>query len=135
MKRQALLGVLGGMVVLGMLTLSRSPGGHHPMWTVFLLLAPVGLAATVWRNLRWGAMAGVIYGTVGLALDLATVVQVITKDLEWFPALALSGVSGLLNFLLIVYGGQVFLNVPPPAPPPPGSRPPNPPSPFSSFGA
>jgi hypothetical protein len=134
MKRQALLAILGGMAVLGMWTLSQSPGGHHPLWTVFLLCAPVGLAATVWRNVRWGAMAGVIYGTVGLALDLATAVQVITKDAELLPALATSGVSGLLNFLLIVYGGQVFLNVPP-APRRPGSRPPNPPSPFSSFGA
>ena len=103
------------------------------MWTVFLLLAPVGLAATVWRNLRWGAMASVVYGTVGMALDLATAVQVLTKDADLFPALATSGLSGLLNFLLILYGGQVFLNVPQ-APPPPESRPPNPPSPFSSFG-
>jgi hypothetical protein len=102
------------------------------MWIIFLILLPVGLAATVWQHLRWGAMASVIYGTVGLALDLATAVQIMTEDTEWFPALASTGVSGLLSFVLIVFGGQVFLDVFE-APPPPGSRPPSPPSPFSSL--
>jgi hypothetical protein len=137
MKRHALLAVLAGMTLLGMWTLSQQRSGdgpQHPLWTIFLILLPVGLAAAVWRNFRWAAMASVIYGTVGLALDFATAVQVITEDTEIFAALASSAVSGLLNFLLIVFGGQAFLDVSQ-APPPPESRPPSPPSPFSSFGA
>lgn len=34
----------------------------------------------VWLKIRWAAMACVIYGTVGLALDLATTVQILTND-------------------------------------------------------
>jgi hypothetical protein len=132
MKRNALLAVLAAMVLLGMWTVSQLSSTHHPMWTVFLVLVPVGLAALAWQQLRWGAMASVIYGTVGLALDLATAVQIITKDTEVFPALAGTGISGLLNFFLIVFGGQVFFDIWQ-TPPPPGSRPPNPPSARSSF--
>ncbi len=136
---KALLAVLVGTVGFGVWTLSQHQGGleakvSHPMWTVFLVLIPIGLAALIWQNLRWGAMACVMYGTVGLALDVATTVQVMTKDADLFPALLTNGLSGGLNVLLIVFGGRSFLGVFP-APPPPGSRPPNPPSPFSSFGA
>ena len=73
-------------------------------------------------------MACVMYGTVGLALDLATIVQILTKDQPTFVTLATSGISGLLNFLLILFGGRSFLN-PSQEPPPPGSHPPSPPSP------
>ena len=136
MQRNALLAALAGIFVLGLWTLSQSRDGPsvqppHAMWTVFLLLIPLGLAALVWQQIRWATMACVIYGTVGLALDVATAVQVITKDPQLFPALLGSGLSGLLNFLLIVFGGRAFLDVYQ-APPPPGSRPPSPPSPSSS---
>lgn len=132
MNRNTLLAILAGILVLGMWTLSQNRDGSHAqiphaMWTVFLILIPVGLAAIVWQKVRWAAMGCVIYGTVGFALDVATAVQVITKDPDLFPALASSGVSGLLNFLLIVFGGRAFLDVSQ-APPPPGSRPPSPPS-------
>lgn len=131
MKRHALLAVLAGVLALGLWTLSQNRPGQsqqapHPMWTVFLALLPVALAAVVWQKIRWAAMACVIYGTVGLALDLATAVQVITKDAQVFPALAVNGISGLLNFLLILFGGQLFLDGFQ-APQPPESRPPNPP--------
>jgi hypothetical protein len=139
MNRHALLTILAGLVALGMWTLSQNRGGSgtltpHAMWTVFLILIPVGLTAIVWQQVRWAAMGCVIYGTVGFALDVATVVQVITKDTDMFPALASSGISGILNFLLIVFGGRAFLDVSG-VPPPPGSRPPNPPSPSSSSAA
>ncbi len=82
------------------------------------------------RNLHWAAMACVIYGTVGFALDVATAVQIITKDTDLFAPLMMSGISGFLNFVLIVLGGQAFLDGFQ-APLPPGSRPPNPPPPAS----
>ena len=80
------------------------------------------------RNLHWAAMACVIYGTVGFALDVATAVQVITKDTASFASLTVSAISGFLNFVLILLGGQAFLDGFQ-APSPPGSRPPSPPPP------
>lgn len=136
MKRTALLGALAGLVVvqLGAL-LVRQDGpatpGSQVLWITFLVVIPLGLAAVVALRLRWAAMACVIYGTVGLALDLATAVQIVTKESALYPTLLSSGVSGLLNFLLIAFGGQQFLDVSP-GPWPPESRPPNPPSSCSS---
>ena len=63
--------------------------------------------------------------------DLSTIVQLITKDQPTVAALTANGFSGLLNFLVIAFGGRAFLDVSQ-APPPPGSRPPNPPFPASS---
>ncbi len=103
----------------------------HPFWVGFLVAMPVGLAALVWRQQRWALMGCVIYGTVGLALDLATIVQILTKGSPDDGALLRSGISGVLNFLVIVLGGRLFLDVPQ-EPMPPGCRPPNPPSAGSS---
>lgn len=128
MNRNALLTLLTGTLIIGVDTLSQGNGGGPPSqawWIGFLVLMPLGLAVLVWLDLRWAAMICVIYATVGLALDVATTVQILTKDTEAFAPVTGSLVSGLLNFLLIVFGGRSFLSVPP-APPPLGSRPPNP---------
>ena len=55
-------------------------------------------------------MAAVMYGTVGLALDISTLVQGLTKPEVPQMVTAMSGVTGLLNFLLIVFGGKGFLS-------------------------
>ena len=76
-------------------------------------------------------MACVIYGTVGLALDLATVASILGGQGETGALFLFSALSGILNFLLILSGGRAFLHsfqvtaLP-------GSRPPSPPSPSSS---
>ena len=101
---------------------------HEAFWIGFLILMPVGLGVLVWLKLRWAAMACVIFGTVGLALDLATTVQIITKDSDVLLPLIGSLASGLVNFLLIVFGGRSFLDVTQ-TPRPLESRPPSPPSP------
>jgi hypothetical protein len=100
-------------------------------WNLFLVLAPVVLTGLVWMGWSWTAMACVIYGTVGLALDLATVTSILAGKEGTDGMLPLSGLSGLLNLLLIVAGGYAFVEALQ-GPPPPGSRPPSPPSPFSS---
>ena len=70
-------------------------------------------------------MAAVMYGTIGLALDISTVVQELTKADGQSMVLMLSGLTGLLNFLLIAIGGRGFLDVLQP-PSPPAGRAPNP---------
>lgn len=124
--------VLAGLALIGAWTLSTRPpslsASRTAVWCGFLILTPLGLGAIAWMGQRWAVMVCVIYGTVGLALDVATVVQSVTNDQAVGPALLGSGISGALNFLLIVLGGRSFLDVTQ-EPPPPRSRPSSPPSP------
>ena len=124
-----------GLTAVGMATLFLvgQPGQAEPgrLLIGFLIGMPVFLLIAVRLGYRWATMASVIYGTVGLALDLSTIVQLITKEQPTVAALTANGFSGFLNFLVIAFGGRAFLDVSQ-APPPPGSRPPNPPFPASS---
>lgn len=124
-----------GLTAVGMATLFLvgQPDQAEPgrLLVGFLIGMPVFLLVAVRLGYRWATMASVIYGTVGLALDLSTIVQLITKDQPTVASLTANGFSGLLNFLVIAFGGRAFLDVSQ-APPPPGSRPPNPPFPASS---
>lgn len=124
-----------GLTAVGMATLFLvgQPDQAEPgrLLVGFLIGMPVFLLVAVRLGYRWATMAAVIYGTVGLALDLSTIVQLITKDQPTVASLTANGFSGLLNFLVIAFGGRAFLDVSQ-APPPPGSRPPNPPFPASS---
>jgi hypothetical protein len=124
-----------GLTAVGMATLFLvgQPDQAEPSRFLvgFLIGLPVFLLVAVRLGYRWATMAAVIYGTVGLALDLSTMVQLITKDQPTVAMLTANGFSGLLNFLVIAFGGRAFLDVSQ-APPPPGSRPPNPPFPASS---
>jgi len=124
-----------GLTAVGMATLFLvgQPDQAEPSRLLigFLIGMPVFLLVAVRLGYRWATMASVIYGTVGLALDLSTIVQLITKDQPTVAALTANGFSGFLNFLVIAFGGRAFLDVSQLSPPP-GSRPPNPPFPASS---
>ncbi len=124
-----------GLTAVGMATLFLvgQPDQAEPSRFLvgFLIGLPLFLLVAVRLGYRWATMAAVIYGTVGLALDLSTMVQLITKDQPTVAMLTANGFSGILNFLVIAFGGRAFLDVSQ-APPPPGSRPPNPPFPASS---
>jgi hypothetical protein len=101
------------------------------VWIGFLVGLPILLAALVHLHPRGAAMVIVMYATIGLALDIATLVQEVSRS-EGGPLIVGAGLlSGTINFLLIVCGGQAVLG---------GklaaelgvARRPNPPSPFSS---
>lgn len=114
MQRTALIILLAGILAvnIGVLTGSASSTAPEETWWIgFLALMPFGLGLLVWRGFRWAAMACVMYGTVGMAMDVATTVQILTKDPEVMLSLLNSLVSGFLNFLLILFGGRSFLDV------------------------
>src|SRR5262245_16179968 len=125
------LGTVGAATLLVVLS-PASAGAPHVLWWLFLVLLPLGLATVIFTGRGWAAMLCVAYGTIGLALDLATVVSILGGHEGSDPALARSLVSGSANFVLIVFGGRAFwadlerrgLQ---------GSRTPNPPSPSSSL--
>src|SRR5687767_8606087 len=100
-------------------------------WWLFLVLMPVVLSSVVFMGWTWAAMACVVYGTIGLAVDLATVFSLLGKSEGSNLKLILSLVSGCANVLLIALGGRAFWSAlgehRPPRP-----RPPSPPSPASS---
>ena len=101
------------------------------LWIFVLVVIPLALGCVIWMGWTWAAMACVVYGTIGLALDLATVTSILRGRGGTNGMLVLSGISGTVNFFLIVFGGRAFWSCLQGSPPP-ESRPPNPPSPFSS---
>jgi len=119
----ALLMAAAGLQPAGIGSAARTPGFGVLVWNLFVFVIPLGLGACLLAEARWALMAGVIYGTIGLALDVSTIVQELTKGDSRTMILVMSGVTGLLNFLLILTGGRGFLDVgsngtPPESPPP-----------------
>lgn len=104
-------GLLAILIALAVLAQSGSGTGGHVVRNGFLYGLPLILMGFLLAQARWALMAGVMYGTVGLALDISTAVQDLTKTDAGAEALLISGVSGLVNFLLIVLGGRGFLDV------------------------
>jgi hypothetical protein len=134
--RQILLVTLLTVTAVGIATLLLiltpvMPEALHLSWWLFLVLLPLGLASAIMMSWGWAAMACVAYGTIGLAIDLATVVSILGGREGSGLTLALSVVSGSANFALIVFGARAFWMILQ-GPGPRESRPPNPPSPSPS---
>jgi hypothetical protein len=110
------------------------PGPSQVIWWLFLVILPLALASLIVISATWAAMLCVVYGTVGLALDLATVISILGANVGLDFTLALSLISGSANFALIVFGGRAFWAGFEERRPP-GSRPPSPPFPSSSSRA
>jgi hypothetical protein len=135
-NRLTMVLLLIGLVVVAVLSrmdrgldLQTSAKGHL-LWNGFLFGVPLILAGFLAAGARWAFMAGVMYGTIGLALDIATVVQDLTNPDAQRGVLRIlwaSGLTGLLNGLLILIGGRGWLDVGSSGTPP-GGPPPNPPS-------
>jgi hypothetical protein len=101
-------------------------------WKIsFFALIPLGLSLLVWLQFRWSAAVCVFYATIGLAIDVATMVQALSTDADAVASIMASLVSGLFYLCLILFGWQSFLAVDQ-GRMPPKFRPPNPLSPSSS---
>ena len=75
-----LIVLLAGLSLIGATTTQIVPAATEAGrigWVLYLLVFPLILAGFVWMGWIWTAMACVIYGTVGLALDLATVTSIL----------------------------------------------------------
>jgi hypothetical protein len=100
-------------------------------WEIFLFGLPLALIGCLLAKQRWALMTAVMYGTVGLALDISTIVQGLTKPDVPQTILITSGVTTAVSFMVIVFGGKGFLTIDGALSPPESPRP-NPPSPSSS---
>lgn len=129
-----LIGLLTGLSLIGATTTHLAPAATTAGrigWMLYLIATPIVLACLVRIGWTWTAMACVIYGTVGLALDLSTLASILGGQGESGALLLVSAMSGIMNFSLVLFGGRAFLHeslgtVLP------GSHPPSPPSPSSS---
>jgi hypothetical protein len=129
-----LIALLVGLCVIGATTTQLVPAETEAGrigWMLYLLVFPLTLAGLVWIGWPWTAMACSIYGTVGLALDLATVTSILGGQGEPGALFLFSVTSGVMNFLLILFGARAFLHSFQETALP-VSRPPSPPSPSSS---
>lgn len=107
------LGLVVAAVVFRVIYPFKAPlsGLSQTLWNGFLFGLPLGLAGFLLMGARWALMAGIMYGTVGLALDVSTIVQELTQPDEQASLVAISSLTGLLNFALIVFGGRGLLQV------------------------
>ena len=129
-----LIGLLAGLSLVGANTTQLMVATTETSrigWMVYLIACPLILAGFVWTGWAWTAMTCVVYGTVGLALDLSTVTNILSGQGETGSLFLFSAISGIVNFSLILVGGHAFfhtlLGTALPV-----SRPPSPPSPSSS---
>lgn len=115
MNRSALLAALLGLLVIEVgvfFSVNSASAIPSSSWKVgFFILLPLALAILIWLHFRWAAMVCVIYATVGLAMDLATIVQLPGWNFDTAHTMITSGISGLFNFLLIVFGGRWLFDV------------------------
>jgi len=129
-----IVGLLAGLCFIGATTTQLIPAATEAGrigWRLYLIAIPIVLAGLVRIGWTWTTMACVIYGTVGLALDLATVTSILSGQGEISALLFFSATSGIVNFSLILFGGRAFFHSSL-GTALPGSRPPSPPSPSSS---
>ena len=82
---------------------------HRAFWYGFQFGLPLFVGGICLIGKRWSAMVGVLYGTVGLALDIATFVQSMTSGTDSLHFVGLILLTALFNFLLIVIGGRQVL--------------------------
>jgi len=117
MHRRYVLAALLVSLVAGAVVslLIQGPVAHRSAltrwtWNGFLFIVPLVLAVITVTGARWSCMVVVIYGTIGLALDISTIVQEFLRAQIVSTAVLLSAVTGFLNAALIGIGGNGFLD-------------------------
>ncbi len=104
-------GLFAGAMALNALHATEaevSPTGSV-IWNTFQFGMPLFIGGLCLTGKRWAFMTAVIYGTFGLALDIATLVQSLTGGNDPLEFIVIISTTALLNFLLIVLGGRAVL--------------------------
>lgn len=110
--------LLAGLILVA--ALSPAPTGSGALaterwlaWDGFLFGVPVILAGCLLVGPRWAFMAGVMYATIGLAMDLSTAALELSDPHTRAEVLRVTALTGTINFLLILVGGSGFLSAEP----------------------
>ncbi len=101
-------GLFAGAMALHSLQSTEDPASQPEsiLWNIFQFGMPILVGAFCLTGKRWALMVAVMYGTVGLALDISTTVQSVTNEFDSAAFMVLILTTGLLNFLLIAFGGK-----------------------------
>ncbi len=101
-------GLFAGAMALQSLQSTEDPASQSEsvFWNIFQFGMPILVGALCLTGKRWALMVAVIYGTVGLALDISTAVQSVTSEFDSAAFIVVILTTGLLNFLLITFGGK-----------------------------
>lgn len=90
-------------------TEAEDPPTQSVIWNTFQFGMPLLIGAMCLTGQRWAFMTAVIFGTIGLALDIATLAQSITDGKDQVEFLLIISTTAVLNVLLIVIGGRGIL--------------------------
>ncbi len=89
---------------------SASPDCNWHLTLALFGLFPGLMGLCLLLRFRWSIMVAVGYGTIGLALDISTLVHSINQA-ESMIGIARSLCTGVLGFCLILFGGQAVLKL------------------------
>ncbi len=90
-------------------TEAEDPPTRSVIWNTFQYGMPILIGGMCLTGKRWAFMTAVIYGTIGLALDIATLAQSVTGKPESTEFILVIMTTGLLNLILIIFGGKCLL--------------------------
>jgi hypothetical protein len=109
--RRTVAVLLAGQVAVAVLleTFRSTPPTYALVWYGFLLGVPAALAGFVLAGHRWALFVTAMYGTVELALDLATVLQELTRASGDPLILSACAASSVMTAAVIVIAGRGFL--------------------------
>jgi hypothetical protein len=117
-----LIMVEGSLLILG--STSSLSTIEHAVLVGFLICVPALLVGGLLLiHQQWIAMISVIYSTIALALDLATIVQESSQSSPHSVVLILTVLSSLVNFLIMIFGGRCAVSFKPDIQPPAGRLP------------
>lgn len=104
-------GLFAGAMALNSLQINESEivSGPSVMWNVFQYGMPLLIGGICLTGQQWAFMTGVIYGTIGLALDIATLAQGATGEDSSTTFIMLILTTGLLNVALITLCAKFLL--------------------------
>ena len=105
------VGIFAGAMALDSISAGKTQANpqNNVLWNAFQYGLPLLMGAVCLTGKRWGVMAAVIYATIGLSLDLATLVQSITTGSDSTGFIVVMLTTSLLNFSLIAFGGKYLL--------------------------
>jgi len=90
-------------------TEAEGPPTRSVIWNTFQYGMPLLIGGMCLTGKRWTFMTAVIYGTIGLALDIATLAQSLIEGEDLVEFFIIISTTAVLNFLLIMIGGRKIL--------------------------
>ena len=91
-------------------TEAEDPPTQSVIWNTFQFGMPLLIGAMCLTGQRWAFMTAIIFGTIGLALDIATLAQSFVGGEGFVEFFIIISTTAVLNFLLIVLGGRAVLH-------------------------